>query len=145
MNARVRILFGICAVVVAAAVVMISLDEKVTPEYETIFHVTLAEPAMYEGGVYTDRLTMEPGVYSLRFTPNGDSPGVLSIGMDGVSLSFYQDYILKGTLHETGISRYHTWEYEGMYQFGVDERQEVRVTIDPNGNLLGAVSVSIVR
>ena len=107
--------------------------------------MTLADPGMYQGGIYTDSFDVEPGQYSFRFTPNGDSPEILSISMEGGSFSFHENFILNGTLHRTGMSEYYTWEYLGREQFKVADYQTASIVINPNGNLLGPVSVSIIR
>ena len=52
--------------------------------------------------------------------------------------------MLKGTPHETDISLYYTWDYEGARKIQVPEDQQVNIKINPNGNLAGSVSVEII-
>ena len=112
---------------------------------KAIFHVTLADPEMYQDGVYTDMFSVEAGNYFFRFIPNGDSPKSLSISLNGKNLNFYEDFRLNGTLHETGISQYYTWDYDGQKQVVISEQQEITIEINPNGSILGSVSVSILQ
>ena len=68
---------------------------------------------------------LEEGAYKLGFVPMGDSPSkiridikVRSAGSDfaGTSwgLVFSEEFVLKGTPVDTGISKYYTWEYVGQ-------------------------------
>lgn len=148
-------------VVVAISIITIAIlfigtalpDTKYT-DYNKIFHVTLADPQLYnDNGVFSADFTLEPKgkkQYQFRFTPNGDSPKTLSITIESKDKAitlFKEDFKLKGTLHNTGISEYHTWEYLGEKVLPVDDMQLpqiVQITINPNGNLLGPVSVSLI-
>lgn len=112
---------------------------------EPVFHVTLATPSQYVSGVYRDEFLAPPGRYSLAFVPNGDSPGALAIHISGPGVTFAREYILEGTLHDTGISTYYTWEYSGDARLDVSYEQRLNITIDPRGNTLGPVSVSLVE
>jgi hypothetical protein len=109
------------------------------------FHVTLADPKQYEDGVYSSKLVFEKGDYRFRFVPNGDSPQDLTIVLEGDDFLFSENFKLNGTLHETGISEYYTWDYDGEKSMVVLEQQEVSIQINPNGNVKGSVSVYIDR
>ena len=61
----------------------------------------------------------------------------------GFTVSFDEDFELQGTLIEDGISSYYTWEYLGQKRINVDNSQEVKILIDPNGNYDGPVSVDL--
>ena len=111
--------------------------------YESSFHVTLADPTLYENGVYEELFNIEEGTYEFGFVPNGDSPKKLTIMLSGFSISFSEDFELKGTLIEDGISSYYTWEYLGEKRINVSLPQEVKILIDPNGNYNGPVSVDL--
>jgi len=111
----------------------------------TIFHVILADPSMYRNGVYTEELTLEKGEYFFRFVPNGSSPKILSITLKGETFDFSENFQLVGTSHQTGISEYFTWEYDGQKNILISEMQEISITIDPNGETLGSVSVYILE
>ena len=77
--------------------------------------------------------------------PNGDSPKILTITMKGQSLNFFENFALEGTPHETGVSTYYTWKYSGNKIIKVPSNQEIEILIDPNGNLLGPVSIDIMK
>ena len=117
-----------------------SVEKTVPP-----FHVTLAKPSQYQDGVYASNFMLEQGEYSFTFVPNGDSPQKLGIKLIGETFEFSENFRLNGELHKTGISEYYTWDYEGMKSFVVDSDQEVIIQVDPNGNIMGSVSVDIIR
>ena len=111
----------------------------------TVFHVTLAMPEQYIEGVYSDKFELEAGDYSFRFVPNGDSPQILSIALQGENFEFVENFKLNGTLHETGISEYYTWDYDGEKSINVSSSQIISIQINPNGNEMGSVSVDIIK
>ena len=122
-----------------------SLDSSEEENNDEVFHVTLADPDLYKNGVYTSIFTVEKGEYSFRFVPNGSSPKILSITLNGEGFDFYEDFMLEGTSHQTGISEYFTWEYNGEKIIFVPETQEISIVIDPNGTVMGSVSVDILE
>ena len=139
-----KIIIVIPIAVIVGIFAVMSLD---SPEKDdgVIFHVTLADPQLYQDGIYTETFEIESGEYYFRFVPNGSSPEMLSISLDGWSLEFSEDFQLKNTLHETGISEYYTWEYLGENKVMIPEDQQVKISINPNGNVMGSVSVSILQ
>ena len=131
----------IIPITIIIAIFLMSFASDETSEKEQIlFHVTLADP-----GVYTEIITLEKGKYYFRFVPNGSSPEILSIILNGNSLNFSEDFKLVGTPHQTGISKYFTWDYHGERNVLISETQEISVIIDPNGKTLGSVSVDILE
>ncbi len=110
-----------------------------------VFHATLADADLYTNGVYTDTFTIDRGEYSFRFVPNGSSPKILSITLNGDNFDFSEDYKLESTLHQTSTSEYFTWKYDGQKIILVSEMQEISITINPNGNVIGSVSVDILE
>ena len=94
----------------------------------TVFHVTLADPALYDCvtlGVsthceYREVIFVEDGMYEFRFVPNGDSPQKLSVELKSHLLpwdDYYHEYVslhyvLVGNLVEEGMSSWYTWEYQ---------------------------------
>lgn len=120
-------------------------SNNVNSDTDVVFHVTLANPAQYTTGLHTDSFTIPPGEYLLRFVPNGDSPQDLTVSIDGPSLSFTERFVLSGTLHDTGISEYHTWEYIGNSHLTTSIEQQVEISINPHGNIMGPVSVSLIK
>ena len=121
-------------------------DSPKKGENSVVFHVTLADPSLYaDDGVYTEKINISEGPYKFRFVPNGSSPEILSIMLKGEEFVFQENFVLENTLHETGISQYYTWNYKGVKEILVTIDQEILVTIDPNGNTMGSVSVDIIE
>jgi len=129
-------------VIIAIFVVIFSLNPSEKND-NVVFHATLADPDLYTNGVFTDVFTINEGEYSFRFIPNGSSPKILSITLNGENFNFSEDFKLESISHQTGISEYFTWEYEGQKIIWITEMQEVSITINPNGNIMGSVSVDI--
>ena len=114
-------------------------------EDNVLFHATLADPDLYTNGVYIDKFTINKGEYFFRFVPNGSSPEILSIQLDGENFDYSENFKLEGTSHQTGISEYFTWNYNGQKIISVSDTQEVSITINPNGNIMGSVTVDILE
>ena len=113
------------------------VDSQKPIKNTTVFHVTLADPALYdcvtisayEYCEYREVFFVEDGIYEFRFVPNGDSPQKLSVELkcyiscadvnlpEHVSLH----YVLVGNLVEEGMSSWYTWKYQidsKMVSFG---------------------------
>ena len=140
-GAYIAITIGIMVVVGFFA----SSDNQTEDEKSIVFHVTLADPQNFENGIYSNSFEIEEGMYDIRFVPNGDSPKILTISLNGQSFSFIENFILEGIPHEAGVSTYYTWEYSGNKIIQIPGKQEIEILIDPNGNLLGPVSVDIIK
>lgn len=139
---HMRRLLTVLAVSAAGIAVLISgLGQE--PD-DITFHVTLASPSQYESGTYTGIFEADAGEYRFDFVPNGDSPRTLTISLEGNSVRFHEEYALQGTLHDTGISQYYTWQYAGNDTVSVPERQQLQITIDPHESTQGPVSVSLI-
>lgn len=110
-----------------------------------IHHMTIADPKQYVNGTFSDIMTIQKGSYKFSFVPNGDSPQVLSITMSGKNFSHTQDFMLNGTLHDTGISKYYTWDYAGDKSITIPFDQQLQILINPHGNTLGSISVDIIK
>lgn len=138
----------IIPVIVFTILVILTTSSQSNQQYkknDPVFHVTLANPNQYPDGVYSSIFVLEKGEYSFSFVPNGDSPQNLGIKLKGKTLEFSENFNLNGILHESGISKYYTWNYNGSSSFQVDTQQEVSIEINPNGNVMGSVSVGIVQ
>ncbi len=142
MNKKILV---IPIIVIFVVIMMNFSSNEGNKENDVVFHVTLADPNLYVNGIFTDELILEKGEYIFRFVPNGSSPEILSISLTNNELSFDEDFQLEGLLHKTGISEYFTWEYEGEKLFLISEKQEISVMINPNGNVMGSVSVDIIE
>ena len=117
-------------------------DEKIN---EDVFHITLADPEIYANGVYTDKFLIDPGTYFFRFVPNGSSPEILSIKLIGQNYTFEENFELVGIPHESETAKYFTWKYDGNEKIIIESSQEISITINPNGNVKGSVSVDLIK
>ncbi len=133
-------------IVFILAIILASfLSDETNNENNTLFHVTLADPNLYVDGVYSEVFSIDKGEYFFTFVPNGSSPEVLSISLNGDEFYFSENYNLIGIPHQTGISEYFTWKYDGQKNILITEMQEVSIMIDPNGKTIGSVSVYILE
>jgi len=136
----------IIPIIVILAIVIVDFSSNESNEKNNIlFHITLADSDLYINGVYTEEFTLEKGEYLFRFVPNGSSPKILSIILNGDTFDYSEDFQLIGTPHQTGISEYFTWDYDGQKNIINSEMQKVSITINPNGETNGSVSVDILE
>ena len=112
---------------------------------DIVFHITLANPELYTNGVYTDEFSIEPGTYFFRFVPNGSSPEILSIKLIGQNYTFEENFELVSITHESETAKYFTWKYDGNEKIIIESSQEISITINPNGNVKGSVSVDLIK
>ena len=140
-----RLLIILISVFIGTIIVIGLQSNSSDKKNEPIFHVTLASPKMYENGIYFNTIILEKGEYEFRFVPNGDSPQNLAISLKGDEFEFSENFILNGTLNETGISEYYTWDYDGEKFVIIQNQKEISIQINPNGNVNGSVSVDIIR
>ena len=131
-------------VIIVIFVVNFSLEQSETKN-NIVFHATLADPKIYSNGVYSDSFFIDAGQYSFRFVPNGSSPKILSVTLNGENFDFSEDFKLESTSHQTGISEYFTWKYTGNKIILISEKQEISIIINPNGEIMGSVSVDILQ
>ena len=131
--------------IIIGVIVLGSQSDQPNTNNEPVFHVTLASPELYKNGVYSSTFDLENGEYYFRFVPNGDSPQNLTISLNGDDFAFSEDFKLNGTLHDTGISEYYTWDYDGQKSILIPTQKEIFIQINPNGNVKGSVSVDIIR
>ena len=95
-------------------------------------------------------ITLERKVpYEFHFVPMGDSPERLKISVGNV---FSEMFILEGTLVDTGISEYYTWDYTGNKNFEISYEQcpnqktcNYDIIVERYGNLKGSVTISLSR
>ena len=140
-----KLLFSPIVIVIGLLIILNFSGDSQEMKNKVVFHETLADPEIYLDGIYSKKIHIESGDYYFRFVPNGSSPEILSILINGGNTNFSKDYILEGTLQETGISEYYTWEYVGDKSLTISEDEEITITIDPNGNKMGSVSVDILK
>ena len=108
------------------------------PEFDDIFDHKYS-PITLEGKV----------PYEFDFVPMGDSPERLKISVGNV---FSEMFILEGTLVDTGISEYYTWDYTGNKNFEISYEQcpnqktcNYDIIVERYGNLKGSVTISLSR
>ena len=142
MNKKSIGILIILIVTILGVSISMNSEEK---DDNVVFHITLANSELYTNGVYTDKFSIDPGTYFFRFVPNGSSPEILSIKLSGQNYSFIENFNLKGIPHESETSKYFTWEYEGVKNITIDSMKEVTIVINPNGNVMGSVSVDIIK
>ncbi|TRZ70338.1 MAG: hypothetical protein D4R96_01585 [Nitrosopumilaceae archaeon] len=141
MNKKILII----PVMLIIIVLVLSFNQVDKKNSNIVFHITLADPNLYKNGIYSNTFTMNKGDYLFKFVPNGDSPQSLTILLKGEDYDFSENFKLKGTLHQTGISEYYTWDYDGQKTISIPIQQVITIEINPNGNELGPVSVDIVE
>jgi len=142
-----RLILGIGILVVVGVFISVwifAFNSTQTEDEDLVFHITLADSKLYNDGVYSSIFQVKKGVYMFHFVPNGDSPEMLGITLNGENFHFFENFILKGTLHESGISEFFTWEYEGKSKVEFNEDMELEIIIDPYENLMGPVSVELI-
>ena len=141
MNKKIIII----PVVLIIVVIGLSFNQVDKKNSNVVFHVTLADPDLYKNGIYHNTFTVNKGDYIFKFVPNGDSPQSLTILLKGEDYDFSENFKLRGTLHQTGISEYYTWNYDGQKAISIPVQQIIAIEINPNGNELGSVSVDIIE
>ena len=95
-------------------------------------------------------ITLERTVpYEFDFVAMGDSPKWLKISVGNV---FSESLYLEGTLVDTGISEYYTWDYTGNKNFEISYEQcpnqktcNYDIIVERYGNLKGSVTISLSR
>jgi len=143
-----RLILGIGILVVVGVIITVwifAFNSTQTEDESLVFHITLADSKLYKDGVYSSIFQVKKGVYMFRFVPNGDSPEMLGITLNGENFHFFENFILKGTLHESGISEFFTWEYEGKSKVEFIQDMELEIIIDPYENFMGPVTVELIK
>ncbi|EGG41563.1 hypothetical protein Nlim_1574 [Candidatus Nitrosarchaeum limnium SFB1] len=141
MNKKIIIILAGLVLVVLG----LSFNQNDTKNSNVVFHATLADSNLYKNGIYLNEFVINNGNYIFKFVPNGDSPQLLTVILKGENYDFSENFKLKGTVHQTGISEYYTWDYEGRKEFSIVNQQKIVIEINPNGNEMGSVSVDILR
>ena len=149
------ILVAIIGVVYAGA--QINPDN---PENGEIWSIRMASPEWHDRQTVSASLpNLEEGTYKLGFVPMGDSPAKIRIDISARSAGcnfegclwgqvFSEEFVLKGTPVDTGISKYYTWEYVGqkyVYIPEVEGEADYEIAIVRSGNLKGSVTISLSR
>ena len=125
------------------------------PENGEVWSIRMASPEWDDRQTVRASLpNLEEGTYKIGFVPMGDSPHKITIVIKGKSTTtspnfyFSEEFVLKGTPVDTGISEYYTWEYVGqkyVYIPEVEGEANYEITIKRSGNLKGSVTISLSR
>ena len=150
-------------IILAAIIGMVFVGAQINPdnpENEGVWSIRMASPEWDDRPILRASLpNLEEGTYKLGFVPMGDSPTkiridikVRSAGSDIAGATwtpmFSEEFILKGTPVDTGISKYYTWEYVGqkyVYIPEVEREANYEITIKRSGNLKGSVTISLLQ
>ena len=101
-------------------------------------------------------ITLERKVpYEFDFVAMGDSPKWLEISVvwSGQGVQVFSEMLyLEGTLVDTGISEYYTWDYVGNKNFEISFKQcpnqktcNYDIIVERHGDLKGSVTISLSR
>ena len=131
------------------------------PENGEVWSIRMAGPEWDDRQGHRAALpkNLEEGTYKLGFVAMGDSPHKITIAIKGKWTERYyldpswrplfsEEFVLKGTPVDTGISKYYTWEYVGqkyVYIPEVEGEADYEITIVRSGNLKGSVSISLLQ
>jgi len=145
-------------IVLAAIIGVVFVGAQINPdnpENGEVWSIRMASPEWHDRQTVRASLpNLEEGTYKIGFVPMGDSPHKITIVIKGKSTTtspnfyFSEEFVLKGTPVDTGISKYYTWEYVGqkyVYIPEVEGETNYEITIKRTGNLKGSVSISLSR
>ena len=151
------ILASIIGVVFAGAQINPDNPENEKDSNSEVWSTRIAGPAFDDTWNHKySPITLERKIpYEFDFVPMGDSPERLKISVvwsgQGVHV-FSEMFILEGTLVDTGISEYYTWDYTGNKNFEISYEQcpnqktcNYDITVERYGNLKGSVTISLSR
>jgi len=154
------IIGGIILVAIIGVIFVGAQINPDNPENEGVWSIRMASSEWDDRPILRASLpNLEEGTYKLGFVPMGDSPTkiridikVRSTGSDFAGTTwtpmFSEEFILKGTPVDTGISKYYTWEYVGqkyVYIPEVEGEANYEIRIERSGNLKGSVTISLSR
>ena len=149
------IIGGIILVAIIGVVFVGAQINPDNPENGEVWSIRMASPEWDDRQNHRAALpNLEEGTYKIGFVPMGDSPHKITIVIKGKSTTtspnFYssEEFVLKGTPVDTGISKYHNWEYvlqKYVYIPEVEGEANYEITITRTGNLKGSVTISLSR
>ena len=133
-------------------------------DFDSVYGVRVCDDQWREYS--SGRVSLEKGVYGFRFVANGDSPEVLTVSIKSLDVGVYsypfeETFTLKGIPHESETSLYYTWSYDGLKRVKITsknmgqsftttygdkiENGHFEILINPNGDLMGPVSVDLIK
>ena len=143
---------GIAAIVVAISIAYGAVanpggNEEITPNNQ-VWNMRISGPGFQDLPVLGSEIgTLGVGTYEFGFVPMGDSPQVLRliISNERGNQVFSEEFVLKKSLVDTGISKYYTWDYLGNKFAPISKEGNYEITIEREGNLKGSVSISLTK
>jgi len=150
-------------IILAAIIGVVFVGAQINPdnpENGEVWSIRMASPEWDDRQNHRAALpNLEEGTYKLGFVPMGDSPHKITIAIKGKWTERYyldpswrplfsEEFVLKGTPVDTGISKYYTWEYVGqkyVYIPEVEGEANYEIRIERSGNLKGSVTISLSR
>ena len=145
-------------IILAAIIGVVFVGAEINPdnpENGEVWSIRMASPEWHDRQTVRASLpNLEEGTYKIGFVPMGDSPHKITIAIKGKSTTtspnfyFSEEFVLKGTPVDTGISKYYTWEYVGqkyVYIPEVEGEADYEIAISRSGNLKGSVTISLSR
>ena len=150
-------------IILAAIIGVVFVGAQINPdnpENGEVWSIRMAGPEWDDRQTVRASLpNLEEGTYKLGFVPMGDSPHKITIAIKGKWTERYyldpswrplfsEEFVLKGTPVDTGISKYYTWEYVGqkyVYIPEVEGEADYEIAISRSGNLKGSVTISLSR
>ena len=148
-------------IILAAIIGVVFVGAQINPdnpENGEVWSIRMASPEWHDRQTVRASLpNLEEGTYKLGFVPMGDSPHKITIAIKGKWTERYyldpswrplfsEEFVLKGTPVDTGISKYYTWEYVGqkyVYIPEVEGEADYEIAISRSGNLKGSVTISL--
>ena len=150
-------------IILAAIIGVVFVGAEINPdnpENKEVWSIRMAGPEWDDRPIHRASLpNLEEGTYKIGFVPMGDSPSKIRIDIKGKWTERYylgpswrplfsEEFVLKGTPVDTGISKYYTWEYVGqkyLYIPEVEGEANYEIRIERSGNLEGSVTISLSR
>ncbi len=146
-------------IILAAIIVIVFVGDQINPDNpeneesskSEVWSARIAGPEFDNISHHRySSITLERNIpYEFDFVPMGDSPEFIKISLGNV---FSEMLILEGTLIDTGISEYYTWDYTGNKNFMISFNQcpnqetcDYDIIVERYGNLKGSVSISLLR
>ncbi len=123
-------------IILAVIIGVIFVGAQINPDNpentNVVFHVTLADPALYdENGFYVDYFSIEE-LWTMK------------VGNEKWR-HFSEDFELQGTLVEDELSSWYVWDYLGEKRISFDGSYTMEIVISPNRNLVGPVSIDLIK
>jgi len=152
-------------IILAAIIGVVFVGAQINPDYpenekspnSEVWSIRIAGPEFDDVCNHSySPITLERKVpYEFDFVAMGDSPKWLEISVvwSGQGVQVFSEMLyLEGTLVDTGISEYYSWDYVGNKNFEISFKQcpnqntcNYDIIVERHGNLKGSVTISLSR